>query len=240
MPHVPPKFAVVTGASSGLGQAIAIKLASRGFNVAAVARRMDALEQTVELAKPADSRITPIACDVSDPAAVEKMAAEVLEKFGTVHALVNSAGVNTPDRSFANLSLATFKHVVDINETGTFLCIQAFLPTMRKQQSGTVVNISSDSAIQPSMKAGAAYVASKMAVRGMTLSLNAEERVNGIRACAIYPGDIDTPLLEKRPTPPTADARKKMLAPDDVAECVLLAITLPDRAVIEELLIRPR
>jgi len=240
MPHVQARFAVVTGASSGLGQAIAIKLASRGFNVAAVARRMDALEQTVELARPADSRITPFACDVSDPAAVEKMASEVLAKFGTVHALVNSAGINTPDRSFANLSLATFKHVIDINETGTFLCIQAFLPTMRKQQSGTIVNISSDSAIQPSMKAGAAYVASKMAVRGMTLSLNAEERLNGIRACAIYPGDIDTPLLEKRPTPPTADARKKMLSPDDVAECVLLAITLPDRAVIEELLIRPR
>ena len=240
MAHVTPKNAVVTGASSGLGQAIAIKLASRGFNVAAVARRADALAQTVELAKPAESRITTFACDISDPAAVEKMAAGVLEKFGKVHVLVNSAGINTPDRSFANLSLATFKQVIDINQTGTFLCIQAFLPAMRKQQSGTIVNISSDSAIQPSMKAGAAYVASKMAVRGMTLSLNAEERVNGIRACAIYPGDIDTPLLEKRPTPPTADARKKMLTPDDVAECVLLAITLPDRAVIEELLIRPR
>src|SRR3954471_10956927 len=240
MAHVAPKIAVVTGASSGLGQAIAIKLAQRGFTVVAVARRADALEQTVELAKPADSRITPMACDVSDPAAVEKLAASVMEKFGTVHALVNSAGVNTPDRSFANLSLETWRKVIDVNQTGTFLCIEAFLPVMRKQQSGTIVNISSDSAIQPSMKAGAAYVASKMAVRGLTLSLNAEERVNGIRACAIYPGDIDTPLLERRPTPPTADARKKMLAPDDVAECVLLAITLPDRAVIEELLIRPR
>lgn len=240
MPHRAIKTAVVTGASSGLGQAIAIKLAQRGFNVAAVARRGDALEQTVELAKPADSRITPIACDVSDPIAVEKMAKTVLEKFETIHVLVNSAGVNTPDRSFANLSLKTFKHVIDTNLTGAFLCIEAFLPTMRKQQLGTIVNISSDSAIQPSMKAGAAYVASKMGVRGLTLSLNAEERVNGIRACAIYPGDIDTPLLEKRPTPPTAEARKKMLTPDDVAECVLLAITLPDRAVIEELLIRPR
>jgi len=240
MPHVAPKIAVVTGASSGLGQAIAIKLAQHGWSVVAVARRPDALQQTIDLAKPADSRITPLECDVSDPAAVENMAATVLAKFGTIHALVNSAGTNTPDRSFANLSLATYRHVIDVNETGTFLCIQAFLPTMRKQQSGTIVNISSDSAIQPSMKAGAAYVASKMAVRGLTLSLNAEERVNGIRACAIYPGDIDTPLLERRPTPPTADARKKMLAPDDVAECVLLAITLPDRAVIEELLIRPR
>jgi NAD(P)-dependent dehydrogenase (short-subunit alcohol dehydrogenase family) len=240
MPHVAPKTAVVTGASSGLGQAIAIKLAQRGFNVAAVARRPDALQQTIDLAKPADSRITPIECDVSDPAAVEKMAATVLEKFGNIHALVNSAGTNTPDRSFATLSLATFRHVIDVNETGTFLCIQAFLPTMRKQQSGTIVNIASDSAIQPSMKAGAAYVASKFAIRGLTMSLNAEERVNGIRACAIYPGDIDTPLLSRRPTPPTPEARKKMLTPDDVAECVLLAITLPDRAVIEELLIRPR
>jgi NAD(P)-dependent dehydrogenase (short-subunit alcohol dehydrogenase family) len=240
MPHRPVKVAVVIGASSGLGQAVAVKLAQQGWNVVAVARRAAALAQTIEIAKPADERITPMVCDVSDPAAVEKMAAEVLGKFRTVHALVNSAGVNTPDRSFANLSLKTFEHVMDINLRGAFLCIEAFLPAMRKQQSGTIVNISSDSAIQPSMKAGAAYVASKMGVRGLTLSLNAEERVNGIRACAIYPGDIDTPLLEKRPTPPTADARKKMLTPDDVAECVLLAITLPDRAVIEELLIRPR
>src|SRR3954471_8851478 len=134
MAHVTPKVAVVTGASSGLGQAIAIKLAQRGFNVVAVARRKDALQETVERAKPADSRITPIACDVSDADAVEKMAAEGLGKFGTVHALVNAAGVNTPDRSFANLSLKTFKQVMDINQTGTFLCIQAFLPTMRKQQ----------------------------------------------------------------------------------------------------------
>ena len=240
MPHRPVKVAVVTGASSGLGQAVAVKLAQHGWNVVAVARRADALAQTIEIAKPADERITPVVCDVSDPGAVEKMAAEVLGKFGTVHALVNSAGVNTPDRSYANLSLKTFEHVMDINLRGAFLCIEAFLPAMRKQQGGTIVNISSDSAIQPSMKAGAAYVASKMGLRGLTLSLNAEERVNGIRACAIYPGDIDTPLLEKRPTPPTADARKKMLTPDDVAECVLLAISLPDRAVIEELLIRPR
>ena len=206
MPHVAAKFAVVTGASSGVGQAIAIKLAQRGWTVAAVAR----------------------------------MAASVLEQFGTVHALVNPAGIYTPDRSFANLSLETYRQVIEVNLTGTFLCIEAFLPAMRKQQSGTIVNISSDSAIQPTMKAGAAYVASKMAVRGLTLSLNAEERVNGIRACAIYPGDIDTPLLEKRPTPPTADARKRMLHTDDIAECVLLAVSLPDRAVIEELLIRPR
>src|SRR6266480_2232790 len=236
MPYVAPKNAVVTGASSGVGQAIAIKLAQHGWNVAAVARRADALEETIALSKPAESRLTPFQCDVTDADAVEKMAAAVLGKFGTLHALVNCAGINTPDRSLANLSLKTFRQVMETNTTGTYLCVQAFLPTMRKQQSGTIVNLASDSAIQPSMKAGAAYVMSKFAVRGLTLSINAEERVNGIRACAIYPGDIDTPLLERRPTPPTAEARKRMLAPDDVAECALLAISLPDRAVIEELL----
>src|SRR5438552_5821976 len=240
MPHVAAKIAGVTGASGGVGLGIAIELAQRGWTVAAVAGRPDGLAQTIEMARVADSRIMPFECDVSDAGAVERMAASVLEQFGTVHVLVNSAGINTPDRSFANLSLETYRQVIEVNLTGTFLCIEAFLPAMRKQQSGTIVNISSDSAIQPTMKAGAAYVASKMAVRGLTLSLNAEERVNGIRACAIYPGDIDTPLLEKRPTPPTADARKRMLHTDDIAECVLLAVSLPDRAVIEELLIRPR
>jgi NAD(P)-dependent dehydrogenase (short-subunit alcohol dehydrogenase family) len=240
MPYVAPRFAIVTGASSGVGQAIAIKLAQHGWNVAAVARRADALQATLQLAKHAESRLTPFQCDVSDPAAVETMAAAVLGKFGSIHALVNSAGTNTPDRSLANLSLKTYREVMEVNTTGTYLCVQAFLPGMRKQQSGTIVNIVSDSAVQPSMKAGAAYVASKFAIRGLTMSINAEERVNGIRACAIYPGDIDTPLLERRPTPPTAEARKRMLSPDDVAECALLAISLPDRAVIEELLIRPR
>ena len=81
---------------------------------------------------------------------------------------------------------------------------------------------------------------SKFGLAGLTQSINAEERANGIRACAIFPGDIDTPLLEKRPAPPTAKARAKMLKSEDVAECALLAITLPPRAVVEEILIRPR
>src|SRR5688572_7240918 len=118
MPHSVPKIAVVTGASSGIGQAVAIKLAQRGFNVAAVSRRAAALEETVKLSGPAAHRIAIFTADVSDPAAVDKMAKAVLEKFGTVHALVNCAGTNTPDRSFATLSLATFRQVMECNVTG--------------------------------------------------------------------------------------------------------------------------
>src|SRR5947207_6076912 len=156
MAHVAPRFAVVTGASSGVGQAIAIKLAQHGWNVAAVARRADALQQTLALAKAAESRLTAFQCDVTDADAVEKMAAAVLGKFGSLHALVNSAGINTPDRSLANLSLKTFREVMAVNTTGAYLCVQAFLPTMCKQQAGTIVNIVSTSPDQPSTNAGPA------------------------------------------------------------------------------------
>ena len=75
---------------------------------------------------------------------------------------------------------------------------------------------------------------------GLTQAVNAEERPNGIRACAILPGDIDTPLLDKRPAPPNSEARARMLQPEDVADCVMLTVNLPPRAVVEEILIRPR
>jgi len=74
---------------------------------------------------------------------------------------------------------------------------------------------------------------------GLTQSINAEERPNGIRACSIFPGDIDTPILDKRPSPPSPEARQKMLRGEDIAECILLAVKLPPRAVVEEILIRP-
>jgi NADP-dependent 3-hydroxy acid dehydrogenase YdfG len=111
---------------------------------------------------------------------------------------------------------------------------------MRKHGGGTIVNIVSDAGLLANAKAGAAYVAGKFGVAGLTQSINAEERGNGIRACAIFPGDINTPLLDKRPVPPPAEAREKMLQPEDVAECVMLAINLPSRAVVEQLLVRPR
>jgi NADP-dependent 3-hydroxy acid dehydrogenase YdfG len=120
------------------------------------------------------------------------------------------------------------------------LCVQAFLPVMRARKSGTIVNIISDAGIRASGKAGVAYVASKFGLSGLNQSINAEERANGIRACAIYPGEINTPILDLRPNPPSPEARQIMLQAEDLAECVMLAINLPSRAIIEELVIRPR
>jgi NADP-dependent 3-hydroxy acid dehydrogenase YdfG len=81
---------------------------------------------------------------------------------------------------------------------------------------------------------------SKFGLAGLTQSINAEERANGIRACAIFPGDIDTPLLDKRPAPPDAAARAKMLHAEDVAECAVFCLNLPEHVVVEEMLVRPR
>src|SRR4029078_9443281 len=107
--------------------------------------------------------------------------------------------------------------------------VQAFLPEMRMRRSGTIVNVVSDAGKQASPKAGPAYVMSKFGLAGLTQRINAEERGNGIRACAVFPGDIDTPLLERRPAPPPGEARAKMLRSEDVAACACVAIHLPPR-----------
>lgn len=230
--------AVVTGAGSGAGRAVALALAKAGWRVALVGRRREALEETANLAGTPKPLVFP--CDIQDAGAVGKMAAAVLAEFKTVEVLVNAAGTNAPKRSLKELSAADYGKLMRTNLDGAYHCAQAFLPGMRARGSGSIVNIVSDAAKQASAKAGPAYVMSKFGLAGLTQSINAEERANGIRACAIFPGDIDTPLLDLRPSPPTAEARAKMLHAEDVAACALLAIQLPARAIVEEILIRPR
>lgn len=233
------KVAVVTGAGSGVGRATAVNLVAQGWDVVLIGRTEESLQATAKLTAKADACMV-ARLKIGDLEATNKLAAEVLKRFGRIDLLVNAAGTNVPKRSLEVLSMADYHEMMDSNLNGAFYLVQAFLPTMRKQKAGTVVNIVSDAGRQASPKAGPGYVVSKFGMVGLTQAINAEERGNGIRACAILPGDIDTPLLEKRPAPPNSEARAKMLQPEDVADCVMLAVNLPERAVIEELLIRPR
>ena len=232
---------VVTGAGSGVGRSVALKFAAAGWNVALVGRRAGPLEDTARQA-PADAapRTGTFPCDVSDAEAVAAMAAAVLARFGHVDVLVNSAGINVPQRSFATLSLDDWHAVVDTNLNGAYYCVRAFLPAMRERQNGTIVNINSDVGKIARELAGPAYVSSKFGLMGLTQQINAEERQNGIRACSICPRDVNTPLLDKRPQPPAADARARMLQPEDLAECVWLAATLPHRVVLDEISLSSR
>lgn len=232
--------AVVTGAGSGVGRSIAVKLAGQGWRVALIGRRAEALQETVATSgQPAGSFLS-CPCDIGDQPAVSRAAQEILKEFKTVDVLVNAAGTNAPRRALEVLSLEDYHAMLNANLNGAYYCTQAFLPQMRTRQSGTIVNIVSDAGKQASPKAGPAYVMSKFGMAGLNQAINAEERGHGIRACAIFPGDIDTPLLDKRPSPPPADARARMMKADDVADCALFCINLPDRAIVEELIVRPR
>jgi NAD(P)-dependent dehydrogenase (short-subunit alcohol dehydrogenase family) len=232
---------VVTGGGSGVGRAVALKFAAAGWNIVVVGRGEAALGETIALAGPgAASRALAISCDVTSPGAVDAMAAAVIERFGDVDVLVNSAGVNVPRRSLRELSREDWDLVLATNLDGAFYCVRAFLPGMRARRTGTIVNINSDAGKIARDLAGAAYVASKFGLTGLTQSINAEERANGIRATSIFPRDVNTPLLDKRPQPPSAEARARMLQPEELAECVWLAATLPPHAIVEEIFVSTR
>ncbi|MSU66894.1 MAG: SDR family oxidoreductase [Opitutus sp.] len=238
--HNSTPVAVVTGAGSGVGRAAVQQLAALGWPIALLGRRAQALDETIALC-PAAARkhIVPYVCDVGDPAAVDAMAAAVLKKFRRVDVLVNAAGLNVPRRSLSVLSRADYAAMMGANIHGVLYLVQAFLPGMRERGSGTIINVGSDAGKQASPKAGAGYVISKFGLTGLTQSINAEERQNGIRATCVFPGDIDTELLNKRPVPPPPEARKLMLLPEDVGACIRFVATLPARATIEEIVVRP-
>ena len=231
------KAAIVTGAGSGVGRAIAIAMAKEQWKLTLVGRQQAPLEETKKLCGSAEALVAP--CDLREEAQVVQMVKQARERFGFISTLVYAAGINAPLRSWAEITTATFQSIVDTNFSGAFFCTRALLGEMRERKTGTIVHIVSDAAKQASAKSGVSYSASKFAQAGLVQSVNAEERSNGIRACAIFPGDIDTPLLNKRQSPPPPEARAKMLRPEDIAQCVLLAVNLPERAIVEEIIIRP-
>ncbi len=230
--------AVVTGGSSGVGRATALRLVKDGWRVAIVGTRPGALAETIAFSGKPDQMLA-VSCDVADAGAVSAMARRVTKKWGAVELLVAAAGTNIPARSFERLSLDDYRKVVDVNLNGAYFCVQAFLPAMRAGKCGTIVIVNSIAGLRASTLSGPAYVVSKFGAAGLVQSINAEENANGVRATSIFPGDINTPLLDKRPNPPAKETRDAMLHPDDVVECVMLAVNLPQRVVIEEIVVRP-
>ncbi|MBI3191348.1 MAG: SDR family oxidoreductase [Pedosphaera parvula] len=234
------RVSLVTGAGSGVGRAVVLKLAAEGWSVALAGRRPQLLTETIALAGPAAApRLAAFPCDVGDPVAVKMLHDATLACFGRVDAVVAAAGSNTPRRSWNELTAENYHALLAANLHSAFYCVQAFLPGMRQRATGTFIFINSEAGLRASSKSGVAYIAAKFGLTGLAQSLNAEEHVHGIRACSIFPGDINTPLLDQRPYPPPAELRARMLQPDDVAACVWLALNLPPRASIEELVLRP-
>lgn len=234
------KSAFITGAGSGVGRAVALSLAKEDWRIALVGRRESKLIETAKLAGISSEDHILLPANISDFNEVSSIAKKAIARFGEIELLVNSAGTNVPKRRLCEISQADYDRIVRSNLDGTYHVISAFLPHLRARAAGTIINIVSDAALWGMPLAGAAYTISKFGQRGLTQAINAEENQNGIRACAILPGEIDTPLLKLRPNAPSPEQLASMLQAEDVAKCVMLAVNLPQRAVVQELLIRPR
>jgi NAD(P)-dependent dehydrogenase (short-subunit alcohol dehydrogenase family) len=233
------QVAIVTGAGTGIGRASAIGLAAEGAKVALTGRRRGPLEETAALIQKFGGETLVVPADVSVPEEVDRLFGEVVQKWGKLDVLFSNAGINTPKRNIYNISIEDWRKVIDVNLSGAFYCARRALQTMRKQKSGTIINLVSMAAKSAGGLSGVAYGASKFGQAALTQSINAEERQFGIRATSIFPGEVDTPIMEDRPVVPPPEARATMLQPEDVAETVVMVAALPARAMVGEITIVP-
>ncbi|MEX2138272.1 MAG: SDR family oxidoreductase [Pirellulales bacterium] len=231
------KTAIVTGGATGIGRAIAHRLAQAGARVTIGGRRTVPLnEATVGFT---GEQISWRQCDVTDRSSVREFVQWAVEELGPLDILVNAAGANIKNRSIAEMRPEQWDELLAVNATGAYNCMLAVLPGMRERRSGLIVNISSISGLRASRLGGVAYCASKFAMAGLGTAVSLEEAQNGIRVTNIFPGEVDTPILDERPTPVTAEHRARILQPEDVAAAVLMVAELPPRAHVPELVIKP-
>ena len=232
------KTAVVTGGGTGIGLAIAESMAVEGCQVIVSGRRQEVLDEAVA-ESPHREHLTAHAADVADRESVAALFDRATQEFGNLDILVNAAGINVPQRSIAELSPEDWDRMIEINATGTFNCIHAVLPTMRERGDGVIVNVSSIAGKRGDTRGGAGYTASKFAQSGLAMTVGAEVGEDGVRMTNIYPGETNTPILDRRPVPLSEEHRASILQPEDVAAAVLMVVCLPARAHVPELVITP-
>jgi len=229
---------VVVGASSGMGRAIARRLARDGAQVVAAARRLDRLRTLQDELAEESLSLAVQEVDASSEVDVANLVQTVVDAFGRIDILVYATGTNIPARSLELLSPSDWQLLLSTNLTGAFLCTQAVLPAMRSQKSGLIIYLSTGAVPFPDVS-GVAYQASKHGLNGLSLGTRVEEKKNGIRTTVIFPGLCDTEILSKRPTPTPREIVDKALQPEDVAEAVHFVCRLDPRCHVPELQLFP-
>ncbi len=232
------QVAWVTGGGSGIGLAGAIELVKAGAHVVISGR--NAATNASSLAQlQALGSAEALTLDVTDKDAVRATAQQILARHGRIDILVNSAGTNATQRNFNVLTTDSWDDVVAINLSGLFYCVHAVLPAMRQQGGGLIVNVSSWAGLYASKMTGPVYNTTKRGVLALTESINMEECTHGIRATSLLPGEVATPILDKRPVPPSKEVRERMVQPEDMGRAILFLAQMPARTCINELVISP-
>lgn len=233
-----PRVLWVTGAGSGMGRAAALAVGS-GRRVALSGRRREPLRETAALVAQAGGESIVLPFDARDPDAVALAHAAIRSSWGGVDDVVLSAGLNTPQRTWADQSMAEAEAVIDTNLNAVLRTVDAVLPDLRARGGGQVVIVSSYSAWRFTPYAGVAYSASKSALAAICQTLNVQEAAHGVRACHLCPGDVDSDFLRLRPVIPGMEARSAMLSPDDIGRAIRFVLDSPPHVRIDELVISP-
>jgi NAD(P)-dependent dehydrogenase (short-subunit alcohol dehydrogenase family) len=225
-----PKTALVTGAGSGIGRAVALALAGEGYAVVLAGRRAEALNETAALA-PGKTMLS-VPANVADPAAVAALFAQIAEKFGRLDLLFNNAGTGAPPVAMEDLTFAQWQAVVDVNLTGPFLCTQQAMKLMKAQapRGGRIINNGSISAHAPRPNS-APYTATKHAITGLTKATALDGRAFDIACGQIDIGNAQTPMTARMtlgvPQPNGTLAPEPVMDVEAVAKAVLYMASLP-------------
>lgn len=230
----------VTGGGTGIGLGIATALATDGYAVYISGRRSELLQTAADSLNGVEGSMIPLPLDVTDRASVAKARDLILDATDRLDVLVACAGINLPHRSVVDTTPEDWQSIMDINATGAFLCFDAVVPHMIELRRGLIINIASVAGLRALAMAGVAYSASKFAQRALGMAAANELAQHGIRVTNIYPGEVETPILDMRPEPPPPERRAQMVQPDEIGQVVSLIAKLPATCHISELVIKPR
>ncbi len=232
------KSVLVTGGGTGIGAGCALALANAGYRVAISGRREDKLKETAA-SYTGPGQILYKTCDVTNREDVKGLVEWATAELGQIDISLNSAGMNVARRTMEVLDPLDWDKLMLVNATGVFNCMHFVLPQMRARKDGLIINISSVAGLRAIQLGGVGYDASKFAVTALGTCVGLEERHNGIRVTNVYPGEVETPILDARPVPVTAEHRARILQPEDIASLVVAIAALPPRAHVPDIVIKP-
>jgi NADP-dependent 3-hydroxy acid dehydrogenase YdfG len=238
MAQLAGKVAWVTGAGSGIGEAASLALAAEGATLVLTGRRAAHLEEVAARIAAAGGTAHVQPGDLMEPDSSARVGGWIAHNLERLDILVNNAGLNVPRRNWSVLQPDDIDQVIGANVSAAFYCVVAALPLMRRQ-GGTMIHTASWAGRFVSPLSGPAYSAAKHAAVAMSHSINMEEFANGIRSTALCPGEVATPILEKRPTPVSPEDRARMLQSEDVGDLIRYIACLPPHVCINEVLISP-